>query len=84
MTSMYPTYTKTVTEPLNMIFKLRNEHNSHSCVWYTFTQARTQACEKAKMLHQNTKKNVGKIMPLSRDLFQKQIVAHFVYQVFLI
>ena len=39
-----------------MIFKLRNEHNSHSCVWYTFTQARTQACEKAKMLHQNTKK----------------------------
>jgi len=61
MTSVQPTYRKTVTEPLLMTFKLLDEHNSHSCAWCTLTHGRTHARMREGKVVTTKYKDTGKI-----------------------
>ena len=80
--SMQTTYRKTVTEPLLMTFKLRDEHNSHSCAWCTFTHSRTHARMREGKVATSKYKDARKTTPLSRGFLRKLTVVHFVYDVF--
>jgi len=65
-----------------MTFKLRDEHNSHSCAWCTYTQVRTHARMREGKVVTSKYKETGKITPLSRGFLRKLTAAVFAYQVF--